>query len=72
MGMATGIKCGLPSPEEYDGWLYERISNTPGLDGDELMKQPVIPGQNEEPRITSYHVCYTKLLRKMVKPREPP
>jgi anaerobic selenocysteine-containing dehydrogenase len=49
MGMAAGSKYGLPSPEEYDEWLSERISSTPGLNCDELMKQPVIPVQNEEP-----------------------
>jgi anaerobic selenocysteine-containing dehydrogenase len=49
MGMAAGHKYGLPSPEEYDKWLTERISSTPGLNCGELMRQPVIPEQNEDP-----------------------
>lgn len=39
----------LPSPAEYDSWLAERISHTPGFSREELMERPVIPEQNENP-----------------------
>lgn len=39
----------IPLPGEYDKWLTERISHTPGFSVGELMKKPVIPGQVEEP-----------------------
>lgn len=40
---------GIPAPEDYDNWLTERISHTPGFLREELMLKPVIPGQNEHP-----------------------
>ena len=49
MGM-NGEKSGsIPSPDEYDDWLVERIRHTPGFEVGELMKRPVIPLQNDEP-----------------------
>ncbi len=40
---------GIPAPSDYDNWLTERISHTPGFLRDELMQRPVIPDQNEHP-----------------------
>jgi len=40
---------GIPAPGEYESWLMERISHTPGFVRDELMQKPVIPDQNEHP-----------------------
>jgi len=40
---------GIPAPEEYENWLTERISHTPGFVPEELMQKPVIPDQNEHP-----------------------
>ncbi len=40
---------GIPAPEDYDSWLMERISHTPGFVREELLQKPVIPGQNEHP-----------------------
>jgi len=53
MGIEADGVAGIPSPDEYDGWLAGRISQTPGFSVDELMKQPVIPLQNEEPAYSS-------------------
>jgi len=39
----------IPLPGEYDKWLIEHISHTPGLSVGELMEKPVIPWQVEEP-----------------------
>ncbi len=49
MGMPSGSENGLPAPDEYDSWLAERISHTPGFSVEELMNKPVIPEQNEDP-----------------------
>lgn len=49
MGMKTGSGSGIPAPGEYENWLSERISHTPGFDLKELMQKPVIPEQNEHP-----------------------
>ena len=40
---------GIPAPGEYESWLMERISHTPGFVREELMQKPVIPDQNEHP-----------------------
>ena len=40
---------GIPAPSDYDNWLTEHISHTPGFLRDELMQRPVIPDQNEHP-----------------------
>ncbi|MBE0679908.1 MAG: molybdopterin-dependent oxidoreductase [Bacteroidales bacterium] len=49
MGMKAGGDNGIPSPGEYDSWLADRISHTPGFSPNELREKPVIPGQNENP-----------------------
>lgn len=48
MGFDSGA-AGIPDPGDYDSWLAERISHTPGFVGEELMQKPVIPDQNEHP-----------------------
>ncbi len=48
MGMDADA-AGIPAPGDYDAWLAERISHTPGFDREELMQRPVIPEQNEHP-----------------------
>ena len=48
MGLNTG-EAGIPAPGQYDDWLRERISHTPGFIGEELLQKPVIPEQNEHP-----------------------
>ena len=48
MGLDGGA-AGIPAPEDYDAWLTERISHTPGFVREELMQKPVIPDQNEHP-----------------------
>ncbi|MDX9904927.1 MAG: molybdopterin-dependent oxidoreductase, partial [Bacteroidales bacterium] len=45
----------IPAPGEYDAWLTERISSTPGFVREELMKHPVIPEQNEDPAYADGH-----------------
>lgn len=40
---------GIPPPGDFDSWLTERISHTPGFVREELMQRPVIPDQNEHP-----------------------
>jgi anaerobic selenocysteine-containing dehydrogenase len=48
MGLDT-VAAGIPAPGDYDAWLAQRISHTPGFDREELMQKPVIPVQNEHP-----------------------
>jgi len=48
MGLNTG-EAGIPAPGQYDSWLMERISHTPGFVREELLQKPVIPDQNEHP-----------------------
>jgi len=48
MSLNTG-EAGIPAPGQYDDWLRERISLTPGFEREELMQKPVIPEQNEHP-----------------------
>ncbi|MDT8372932.1 MAG: molybdopterin-dependent oxidoreductase [Bacteroidales bacterium] len=45
----------IPAPGDYGTWLTERISSTPGFDPEELMQQPVIPEQNENPAYADGH-----------------
>lgn len=45
----------IPAPDEYDEWLAERISSTPGFDGKDLLHHPVIPEQNENPAYADGH-----------------
>lgn len=52
MGL-DGSDAGIPAPGDYDSWLKERISHTPGFVREELMKRPVIPDQNEHPAYVS-------------------
>lgn len=49
MGISSGEDNSLPAPGDYDSWLMERISHTPGFRLDELLGKPVIPEQNEHP-----------------------
>jgi len=49
MGIDAGGADKIPDNSEYDGWLTERISHTPGFSIGDLMKKPVIPGQAVEP-----------------------
>ncbi len=49
MGMDISDKIGIPSPEDYGGWLKEKVIHTPGFSYDELLNKPVIPEQNEDP-----------------------
>ncbi len=53
MGMNTGSDSGIPAPGEYENWLRERISHTPGFVPEELIQKPVIPEQNEHPAYAS-------------------
>jgi anaerobic selenocysteine-containing dehydrogenase len=48
-GISSGEDNSLPAPGNYDAWLMERISHTPGFVKDELLEKPVIPEQNEHP-----------------------
>lgn len=52
IGMNPGPGSGIPAPDEYEGWLIERISHTTGFMLEELMRGPVIPDQNEHPAYT--------------------
>ncbi len=47
--LPAGKENGIPAPEDYDDWLTERISHTPGFVREELFQKPVIPEQNEHP-----------------------
>ncbi|MCU0458196.1 MAG: molybdopterin-dependent oxidoreductase [Bacteroidales bacterium] len=49
IGIPAGNETGIPAPDEYDNWLMERISHTPGFVREELFRNPVIPEQNEHP-----------------------
>ena len=49
LGLDAGKDSCIPAPDEYDSWLIERISHTPGFDRGELFHNPVIPEQNEHP-----------------------
>ncbi len=49
MGIPCGTGSGIPHPGDYDNWLIDRISHTPGFVMEELLKNPVIPEQNEHP-----------------------
>jgi anaerobic selenocysteine-containing dehydrogenase len=45
----------IPAPADYDAWLMDRISHTPGFEPEELMQHPVIPEQNENPAYADGH-----------------
>ena len=51
--LPAGKEKGIPAPDDYDKWLEERISHTPGFVCEEVYQQPVIPGQNEHPAYAS-------------------
>ncbi len=53
MGLPSGSESGIPAPEDYEGWLVERISHTAGFVREELFQKPVIPEQNEDPAYVS-------------------
>ena len=54
LGIDTDGKDGIPVPHEYDNWLKERVSHTPGFVVEELMKGPVIPGNIDKPAYRNY------------------
>jgi anaerobic selenocysteine-containing dehydrogenase len=54
-GMDHNSVSGIPAPGDYDAWLTERISSTPGFVREELMQHPVIPEQNENPAYADGH-----------------
>jgi anaerobic selenocysteine-containing dehydrogenase len=43
LGIDPGSIDKIPSPDEYNNWLTERIRHTPGFVVEELLKKPVIP-----------------------------
>ena len=49
LGIDPGSIDKIPSPDEYNNWLTERIRHTPGFVVEELMKKPVIPAKTDEP-----------------------
>jgi len=53
IGLPSGGETGIPAPDEYDNWLMERISHTPGFARGELIRKPVIPEQNAHPAYAS-------------------
>jgi anaerobic selenocysteine-containing dehydrogenase len=54
-GMEKNNTSVIPAPGDYNAWLTERISSTPGFVREELMKHPVIPEQNENPAYADGH-----------------
>ncbi len=48
MGMDVTGAGGIPSPDDYDRWLTDRVSQTDGFSVSQLKEAPLIPGQSEE------------------------